>query len=75
MTERGYRKHKHYQYLTEDVGLPALAQHLHAVTGLMRIADTWDEFMRLINKGYPQRGDTLQLALFDGEDFETPQEA
>jgi hypothetical protein len=75
MTERGYRKHKHYQYLTEDVGLPALAQHLHAVTGLMRIADTWDEFMRLINKGYPRRGDTLQLALFDGEDFETSQEA
>jgi P63C domain len=71
MTERGYRKHKHYQYLTEDVGLPALAQHLHAVTGLMRIADTWKQFMEFMDKGYPRRGDTLQLPLFEGEKFET----
>jgi len=62
--ERGYRKAKHHQWLTEDVGHPALAQHLYAVVGLMRIADTWDGFKRLIDKAYPRRGDTLQLALF-----------
>ena len=71
MTERGYRKHKHYQFLTEDVGLPALAQHLYAVTGLMRAADTWKDFMTLMDKAHPRRGDTLQLPLFDGENFET----
>jgi P63C domain len=71
MTERGYRKHKHYQYLTEDIGLPALAQHLYAVNGLMRASNTWKEFMELMDKAHPRRGDTLQLALFDGENFET----
>jgi hypothetical protein len=71
MTEQGYRKHKHYQYLTEDIGLPALAQHLYAVTGLMRAADTWGEFMELIDKAHPRRGDTLQLPLFDGDNFES----
>jgi hypothetical protein len=71
MTEKGYRKHKHYQYLTEDIGLPALAQHLYAVNGLMRAADTWKDFMALMDKAHPRRGDTLQLPLFDGEDFKT----
>ena len=39
--EKGYRKAKHYQWLTEDVGHPALAQHLYAVIGLMRLSDSW----------------------------------
>ena len=38
--ERGRRKHRHHQWLTEDVGHPALAQHLYAVIGLMR-ASNW----------------------------------
>jgi P63C domain len=71
MTERGYRKHKHYQYLTEDIGLPALAQHLYAVNGLMRASATWKEFMELMDKAHPRRGDTLQLHLFDGDNFES----
>ena len=32
----GYRKAKHFQLLTEDIGHPALVQHLHAVLALMR---------------------------------------
>ena len=71
MTDRGYRKHKNYQYLTEDIGLPALSQHLYAVNGLMRAANTWKEFMDLMNKAHPRRGDTLQLPLFDGDNFES----
>jgi hypothetical protein len=71
MTEKGYRKHKHCQYLTEDIGLPALAQHLYAVNGLMRASNTWEEFMKLMDKAHPRRGDTLQLPLFDGDDFKT----
>jgi hypothetical protein len=62
--EKGYRRAAHHQWLTEDVGHPALAQHLYAVIGLMRISGTWDEFKRLIDKAYPRRGDTLQMDLF-----------
>lgn len=57
----GRRRTKHHQWLTEDVGHPALAQHLHAVIGFMRASDTWDQFLQLLNRAYPRRGDTLPL--------------
>jgi hypothetical protein len=69
--ERGYRKARHHQFLTEDVGHPALAQHFYGVLGLMRIADTWEEFMKMMDKAYPRRGDTLQLSLFEDDEFYT----
>lgn len=62
--EKGHRKAKHHQWLTEEVGHPALAQHLYAVIGLMRLADSWDQFKRMIDRAYPKRGDSLQLPLF-----------
>jgi P63C domain len=62
--EGGHRKAKHHQWLTEDVGHPALAQHLYAVIGLMRIAKDWNEFKGMVDRAYPKRGDTLQLPLF-----------
>lgn len=61
--EDGRRKARHFQWLTEDVGHPALAQHLYAVVGLMRNADSWQEFMRMVDKAYPRRGDSIQLSL------------
>ena len=63
--EQGHRKAKHHQWLTEDVGHPALAQHLYAVIGLMRIADSWDIFKKMLDRAYPKRGDSLQLELFN----------
>lgn len=57
----GRRKAKHHQLLTVDVGHPALAQHLHAVMGLMRASHTWATFMRLLDAAFPRRGDTLQM--------------
>jgi hypothetical protein len=62
--EQGNRKSKHHQWLTEDVGHPALAQHLYAVIGLMRGCDTWDDFKRFLDRAYPKRKDTVQLPLF-----------
>jgi hypothetical protein len=58
--EKGRRVARHHQWLTEDVGHPALAQHIYAVTGLMRMSDSWQEFMTLLNKGYPKK-DSKQL--------------
>lgn len=59
--ERGRRRAKHHQWLTEDVGHPALAQHLYAVIGFMRIAQTWDQFVNNLDVAFPRRGDTLKL--------------
>jgi hypothetical protein len=61
--ERGNRKGKHHQLLTEDVGHPALAQHLHAVVGFMRASSDWDGFLRLLDRAFPRKGATLMLDL------------
>lgn len=54
-TENGYRKARHHQFLTEDIGNPALTQHLHAVMGLMRISKDWDAFMKHLDKAFPKK--------------------
>ncbi len=59
----GNRVNRHHQWLTDDIGHPALAQHLHAVIGLMRASTNWGNFMRLINKSFPKKG--TQMELFD----------
>ena len=59
--EKGRRKSKHHQWLTHDVGNPALAQHLHAVIALMRVSVDWEPFMELLDRAFPRRGDTLAL--------------
>ncbi len=59
--ENGRRRTKHFQWLTDDVGHPALAQHLHAVITLMRVSQTWEQFKQMLDLAHPKRGDTLQL--------------
>jgi hypothetical protein len=49
------------QLLTEEVGHPALAQHLHAVTALMTAARNWDDFKRMINVALPKKGANLEF--------------
>lgn len=60
---KGHRKGKHHQLLTDDVGHPALAQHVHALIALMRASANWDVFMLLLNSAFPKKNDTLMLDL------------
>jgi len=53
--EKGKRRSKHHQWLTVDIGHPALAQHLHAVIALMRIAANWENFQAMLNRAFPKR--------------------
>jgi len=69
--DKGNRKAKHHQFLTEDVGHPALAQHLYAIIGLMRVADSWEQLIHMVDRAYPKRGDTLQLPLFTNSEKNT----
>jgi hypothetical protein len=52
--ERGKRRGKHHQWLTDDVHHPALAQHLHAVIGLMRASGNWDQFYRMMDRAFQE---------------------
>ncbi len=64
-TEGGSRKGKLHQLFTDDIGHPALAQHLHAVTTLMKAASSWEQFKMMLDQALPRRGDTLQLPFVD----------
>lgn len=65
--EKGRRATKHHQWLSEDIGHPALAQHLHAVIGLMRACGDWKQFHDLLDKAFPRKGNVLQLELIPDE--------
>lgn len=58
----GYRKAKHFQWLTEDIGNLALGQHMYATIGAMRAHDEWDSFKAYFYRAYPKKGDNLALA-------------
>jgi P63C domain-containing protein len=62
---RGRRPAKHHMWLTEDVGHPALAQHLYALIGFMRVSSTWDQFYGMVQHAFPKRGETLFLPLME----------
>jgi hypothetical protein len=66
-TETGRRKVKHHQWLTADVGNPALADHLSGVLALMRISNNWEQFHRHLTKAYPVFGEQLNLDIFDDD--------
>ena len=63
----GGRQRKHHQYLTDDIGHPALAQHLHEVIGLMRASATWEQFKTMLNRAFPKKGAQMELLLDENE--------
>lgn len=65
--ENNRRRAKHHQWLTDDIGLPALERHLYAVTGLMRAADSWLDFKRMVDRALPLKDPYVDLPLFDYE--------
>lgn len=67
--ERGHRKGRHHQLFTDDVGHPALAQHLYALIGFMRASNSWNEFYRLVNRAFPKKGNNLELPFTEKASF------
>lgn len=69
--DKGQRPNKLHQWLTEDVGDPMLAQHLHALIMLQRLAiangHSWQRFLKSVDQVLPKRGATLELPLPDPE--------
>jgi hypothetical protein len=60
----GYRRHKHHQFLTPDVGNPHLDKQITAVMTLMR-ASAGDKtlFKRLFENAFPVKGQQLALPM------------
>jgi len=52
--ETGRRRHKHFQWLTEDLGHPKLKDHIVAITALMRASVNWQSFTELLERAFPK---------------------
>jgi hypothetical protein len=65
--DKGHRHAKHHQWLTEDIGNPALAQHLYATIGFMRAATNWDQFYRMMQRAFPKLNTTMLLPMPETE--------
>jgi len=65
--ETGRRKAKHHQWLTTDIGHPALNQHIYAVLALMKASSNWPTFKRNLTRAFPKYGDQGDLFFDDDE--------
>ena len=61
--EKGNLKHRLFQRLTDDMGHPKLREHLASVIALMKAADTWDQFMTMMDRSLKKY---KELPLFEG---------
>lgn len=65
--EKGYRPNRLHQWLSEDVGDPMLATHLHSLLMFQRLAIAngygWKRFLHMVDQVLPRRGSTMELPL------------
>lgn len=61
ITEKRWRRHRHHQYLTVDLGVPHLEKLLVATIALMKASPNWTTFKRLFVRAFPKPGDQLPL--------------
>jgi hypothetical protein len=65
MNEKGYRPVKLHQWLSDEIGDPMLATHMHSILMFQRLAIAnrygWKRFLHMVDQVLPRRGNTLEL--------------
>jgi hypothetical protein len=61
--DKGYRAHRHFQFLSADTGNVHLDRQISTVTTLMRIARNQQEFMDLFERAFPPAQARLPLII------------
>jgi len=61
--EKGRHKHQLHRRLTDDVGHPKLREHIASVVTVMKLANSYDHFISMLDRTHPRYGETAQLAL------------
>lgn len=64
-TDTRARNAAHHQFLTSDVGHPALDSHMQQIITLQKATDSWDRFMQTVNTVFPKKPHTLERSLFE----------
>jgi len=63
----GKRVVRHHQWLTDDIGHPALSYHLFALVALMKTSTDWKQFHRNLKRAFPVLGDQLEFNIENGD--------
>ena len=66
--EKGRRKNKLFQWLTEDVGHPKLKELLIGEIALMKASSNWNNFMAMLRRVYPRCNEQLDLIYIEEDD-------
>lgn len=69
--EKGYREHKHFQFLTDEVGEPKLREFFGGLLALARANTTWRKFYDMVERAFPKYnndGSQTQTFHFPEED-------
>jgi hypothetical protein len=64
--DKGYRDHKHFQFLTDEVGEPKLREYFGGLLALARANTSWRKFYEMVERAFPKPpdvGDQLKLNL------------
>ncbi len=67
VTPKGYRRYRHFQFLTGDIGNPHLEKQVVSVTTLMKASNNWATFNRLFNRVFGVQGEMIFPELEEGE--------
>jgi hypothetical protein len=59
--ETGRRKHKHHQFLTPNIGHPALQEIITGTNTLMKISPNWRKFYSMLQRAFPKHGDQTEI--------------
>jgi len=57
----GYRKNRHHQWFTREIGHPKLREHLVGVIALMKASPNWTVFKRNLARVYPNPPEQIPL--------------
>jgi P63C domain len=69
--EKGYREHKHFQFLTDEVGEPRLREFFGGLLALARANTQWRKFYDMVEKAFPkynEDGSQTQVIPYPTED-------
>ena len=66
--ESGRRRHKHHQFLSDDIGNPHLEKHVASAITLMKVSASYKGFKKLLDKALPIPQAQLSLGLPDMDD-------
>lgn len=57
---KSYRRNKNFQYLTTDIGLPQLDNHISKLLGVMKLSDDLEQFKRNFDRAFEEELNQLK---------------